>query len=304
MSWLLFMVLSIFLFSLGNVFEKILISKFINLKNMFGYLNVLFLTHIINFLVFISFATLSLINIKVYLLMIIRTGLLVCGIYVSTRLMIKEEVSRLIGFLFTNIIVAFILDFLIFNTKLSIYAYFGAALLLCNGFLMAYKPSKKMFIHREDLFYLSINVMIWGVYAVLIKTITGYIDSFTFLTIDAFNMVLVGLIWYIFHKEIRVSAAKIFVLGKKFWLTFALMMFAYMPALYLYFKAFSLQKVSVLVPFETLQPTFVLIIALFLSRYFPKILKEETDLKTISYKVVALLFLTVGMYMMITYGTQ
>jgi len=304
MSWLLFMVISIFMFSVGNIFDKIILSRYINLKNMLGYLNMLFLMHIVNFAVFLPFATLSSINIEVSLLMLLRTFLLVLSIYVGTRLMIKEEVSRLIGLMFTNILIAFVLDYLLFNTRLSLLGYLGAVMLLCNGFLMTYKPSKKIFMDREDIFYVLINILIWGSYAVVVKAITHHIDSFTFLTIDAFNLFIVGVIWHIFLKNIRKDARKIFMLGWKFWITFSLMMAAYIPALFFYFKAFSLQAVSVLVPFETLQPMFVLLIALFMSRYFPKILKEESDVKTISYKLVALLLLAIGVYIMVTFGAR
>lgn len=302
MSWLFLIIFSSFLFAAGNIFEKIVVSKFVTNKNIMGYIGIAFLLNIWQIFVFFPFADLSTISLKVYSLLFLRTLALTIGIFFSAKLFMKEEVSRIISILFANMIFAFILDYLIFSTKLAFLGYLGAIILLASAILMTYKPSKKVFIDKKDMSYLIILMVLWGLYAVIIKSITNYLTPLTFMFMDAVNLVGAGIILYCFSHQVRKNI-KVFIRAKKsFWIPYFIMSICYMAAVYTYYRAFSLQKISVLVPFETLQATFVLSIALFLSHYFPQYIKEEIDKKTISYKIVALILLTVGVYFMVKYG--
>ena len=302
MSWLFFIVLSSFLFAAGNIFEKFVVSKHVTNKNIMGYLGIAFLLNIWQIFVFFPFADLTAVNLKVYSLLFLRTLALTIGIFFSAKLFMKEEVSRIISILFANMILAFILDYLIFGTKLAFLGYLGAIILLASAILMTYKPSKKVFIDKKDMLYLIILMVLWGVYAIIIKSITSYLTPLTFMFMDAVNFFSIVIILYCVSYKVRKNI-KVFIMAKKnFWIPYFIMSLCYMFAVYTYYRAFSLQKVSVLVPFETLQATFVLFIALFLSHYFPKLIKEEIDKKTISYKIVSLILLTVGVYFMVKYG--
>lgn len=303
MAWLFLIILSITLFAVGNIFDKIVVSRYVNLKNLYGYLGVLFLSHFFIMLVMLLFADISSISLKAYALITLRTLVLLVGIYCSAVLMLKEEISRIIGILFSNILIAFILDYLIFGTKLSFYGYLGGIILISSAILMTYKPSKKMFMHKEDITYLILTMVGWGAYAVIIKGITKHIEPTTFLFFDAMNLFLVGVIAFILSRNVRTKLRQFLKLNYKFWALFYLMLAIYLTATFLYFKAFSLQVVSVLVPFETLQPTLVFFFALFLSHYFPRYIKEEIDKKTISYKIAALVLLSIGVYLMVSYST-
>ncbi len=302
MSWLFLIIFSSFLFAAGNIFEKIVVSKHVTNKNIMGYLGLAFLLNFWQIFVFFPFADLSTIGLKVYSLLFLRTLALTIGIFFSAKLFMKEEVSRIISILFANMIFAFILDYLIFGTKLAFFGYLGAIILLASAILMTYKPSKKVFIDKKDMSYLIILMVLWGLYAVIIKSITNYLTPLTFMFMDAVNLVGAGIILYCFSHQVRKNI-KVFIRAKKsFWIPYFIMSICYMAAVYTYYRAFSLQKISVLVPFETLQATFVLVIALVLSNYFPKFIKEEIDKKTISYKIASLILLTVGVYFMVKYG--
>src|SRR3989338_526474 len=162
MSWLFFIVLSSFLFAAGNIFEKFVVSKHVTNKNIMGYLGIAFLLNIWQIFVFFPFADLTAVNLKVNSLLFLRTLALTIGIFFSAKLFMKEEVSRIISILFANMILAFILDYLIFGTKLAFLGYLGAIILLVSAILMTYKPSKKIFIDKKDMFYLIILMFLWG----------------------------------------------------------------------------------------------------------------------------------------------
>lgn len=302
MNWLFLMLLSTALFAVGNIFDKIVISKYVNLKNLHGYLGVLFLSHFFIVLAVLPFADISSISMNAYALITLRTMVLLLGIYCSAVLMLREEISRIISIAFTNILIAFLLDYLIFGTKLSFYGYLGALILISSTILMTYKPNKKMFMHKEDIFYLSVMLFGWGLYAIIIKGITKHLEPATFLLFDAINIFIVGIIFLAVSKSAREKVKRFIKVSRVFWALFFPMLAVYLTATIFYFMAFSLQSVSVLVPFETLQPTLVFFFALFLSRYFPMYIKEEIDRKTIAYKIIALGLLTLGVYLMITYA--
>ena len=55
--------------------------------------------------------------------------------------------------------------------------------------------------------------------------------------------------------------------------------------------------VSLVVLVEGIQPLFVFILALFLTIQFPKILKEEINKKTIIIKIISIILMLVGLYL-------
>ncbi|MBI2135857.1 hypothetical protein HYU06_02185 [Candidatus Woesearchaeota archaeon] len=304
MNWLFFVIAGAFLHACGNITEKITVSRYVNHKNRYSYMVIFFLCSAIVALIFLPFADLAQISSKVYLFLALRVLIAIIGTYFWVKLMMNEEVSRIIGFMFSYILVAFVLDFLIFSTKLSLFGYFGGIVLFSSAILMTYKPTKRMFLHKSNIIYLIIMIFVWGIWAIVIKSLTYYVNTATYLFIDNLTLFLTGIVILAASSNLRQNVKKFFHISKLFWANIFLLEGFYTLGLLTSFRAYSLQKVSVVVPFETIQPTFVFFIALFLSHYFPKYIKEEIDKKTISYKIVSLILLTVGVYFMIKYGAE
>lgn len=301
MLWLYYTIITAFLLAAGNVLEKTFVIKYIKPKDTYAYMVLVLLFSSLIAMFFFPFANLKDLTLTAYALISFRTLFYLAIFYFWVRLMLKEEVSRVVGILFTYIVVTFILDYFIFGTKLQFLGYLGGILLLASGILMTYKPSKKLFVDKDIIAYVLISILLWSLYRISLKGVSLYTYSFTYLTVDYFNRFIVGLIVFVFSTKLRDQTKQLLNIPKPFLRTLLIMMLFYAAAIYTSYKAYSLQRVSVLVPFETLQPTFVFLIALFLSHYHSKHLKEEIDKKTISYKVAALVLLTIGVYLMLRY---
>jgi drug/metabolite transporter (DMT)-like permease len=218
--------------------------------------------------------------------------------------MMDEEISRIMGILFLYPLVAFFLDYLFFKTQLSFIFYIGALLMTFSALLMSYKPNARIFVEKKHLFYMFIIILLWGIHGVLLKTITKTVDVQTFLFLDTALVLIIAVIITLFSKTIQHQmreffSAQIISTQKILCLTIAGITIMYIIALLLSFKAYNLQKVSLIASFETIQPTFVFLIALFLSLFFSKVLKEEVDKKTIAYKIIALVLLSIGICLVV-----
>jgi len=68
------------------------------------------------------------------------------------------------------------------------------------------------------------------------------------------------------------------------------------------FSYLALQRapVSLVALLEGFEAPFVLVIALFISRFFPKILKEEIKTKTITIKIISIILMVGGLYLIAT----
>ncbi|MBI5393447.1 EamA family transporter [Candidatus Woesearchaeota archaeon] len=295
--WLLYVISSAFFFCLGNVAEKILVNKYVKNSTFYGYTLITFLIYgLIAFFLF-PFASFDTITPFILLLIIARTIENLLFYYFWIKLMMDEEISRIVGILFLYPLITFFLDYLLFKTQLSVLFYIGSLMMIISALLMSYKPSKKIFVEKKHIFYLIMIIILWGIYGILLKAITIAVDIPTFLFFETASALIISIIIISLSKTIQKQITEFFTMNKIFWLAVVGVTILYLSALLLSFKAYSLQKVSLVASFETIQPTFVFITALLLSLFFPEILKEEIDKKTIIYKIIALALLIVGVWL-------
>ena len=300
MLWLLYVSLSALFFGLGNIVEKILVSKYVKDSTIFGYTVLTYFGYSSFLFLFLPFIQFSKITPIILLLICIRALLNLMFYYFWIKLMLKEEISRIIGILFVYTLIAVFFDYLLYSTKVSLLFYIGALLLILSSILMSYKPSKESFIEKKDIMYLTAIIIIWGFYGILLKSITNRLDHIpTFLFLETASVLIAASIVTFSSKRIQNEIKTFFPQKKLFWAGIILVNLFYLIGLLTSFKAYDLQLISYVAPFESLQPTFVFIIALVLSLFFPAFLKEETDKKTIGYKIAALILLVIGIFLIL-----
>ena len=295
--WLLYVISSAFLFCLGNIAEKIIISKYVKNNTIYGYTFITFLVYGLIAFFLLPFAHFDTITPFILLLLVVRSAQNLLFYFFWIKLMMNEEISRIVGILFLYPLITFFLDYLLFKTQLSVLLYIGSLRMITSALLMSYKPSKKIFVEKKHIFYLFMIIVLWGVYGILLKSITAAVDIQTFLFFETASALVISIIIVFFSKTIQQQISQFFDVKKIFWIAVVGVTALYLAALLLSFKAYSLQKVSLVASFETIQPTFVFIIALLLSLFFPEILKEDIDKKTILYKIIALILLIIGIWL-------
>jgi drug/metabolite transporter (DMT)-like permease len=71
-------------------------------------------------------------------------------------------------------------------------------------------------------------------------------------------------------------------------------------AIILFFYAASLGPITLVSTTSLISPLFTLFFAILITKYLPKALKEEIDRKTVALKLVAIVLILLGTYLIIT----
>lgn len=293
MLWAIFSILAGFLWAVVNIIDKVVLSKFVKnplvpifFLGIFGIISAAFIY------VFNGFSYLSNVNILLALL----SGIFYMSMSIFYFKALKiEEASRISPlFLISPIFIMFLAYFLL-GEKLSIYGYAGTILTLTGAILISIKKFK--FSLGRAFWYMMLSNISIAVSSILLKYLLGFADYWTIFSYNRIGgiFVLIPLTYFVF-PDLTNSIKKH---GFKFISAVSLAELTNLMAVLSITIATSLGPVTLVSVLSSLQPFFVLKIAIGLSLFTPSILKEKISKSIVLLKLIAISIMFVGVYLIL-----
>jgi len=295
MGWFIFAILGAIFWSGNVIFDKFVLTK--RMQNPYIYniytmvLDVPFI--LIFFLIPISFNTTGI------FLGIITGFILSFSNFVYNKVLMREEASVVTLLLYTKPIFVISLAWLLLSEALSIQKYLGIVLLVASSLLISYaKPKKKLFLYSTISLVLLVSFM-WAIGNVISKYALFSTDYWSLLFWMLAGQLISVPIWFL-HPAVRNNFVKISKsVDKKIYAYITANEVIYNLGELSFFIAASLGFVSVVTAITGMVPFFVLLFALIISIFSPKILREVLDKKTVALKLIAVILIFVGGWLVI-----
>ncbi len=292
MSWVILSILAAVIFAFVNIIDKYLVTKLIRnpiipviIVGAIGFLLG------IGIFLFNGFKTLSVIN---TLLAVIAGNIHMLASVLYFWAIKREEVSRIIPIIYLQPLFIAILASLFLGELFGPLTYVGIAAMILGAVLISIKLPFE--IRFGKAFWMAISAAaLWSLHNVIVKHLLEFTDFWT-----AFSYTRVGTIiffaalLYIYFQDLKP------LLTKKG--SFPLLLSSFNEtltffAMLLVLAAASIGFITLVSTIVSIQPFFILLLTVFLSMLFPKILKEEIDRKTIILKFVAITFIFAGVFL-------
>ncbi len=292
MNWLLYAVASPALYSLTNYIDKFLVEKRIKnplLVPIFGGLTTL----ILGILIFIikNFPILPLLQ---AILILISGIFLFLYLIPYFKALSTEETSRVVPLFQMSSVLVLIMSSLFLRETLSLKQLFGFLFILIGGFaISAETPDLKIFIPRKSFWLMMLSAMLWSFTVIIFKFIVTSNDFWTTLAYESLGVGLASFIALIFQwrqfSTFITSSFKgdIIILFTVNELLSEVAQFAYSLALFLA----PAPLVSVI---GGTQPFFVLLFGIILSLFFPHLIEENIEKKTLFLKLLFIFLIFFG----------
>jgi len=294
MNWLLFALLSPAFWGLNNVFNKFLMTKKFN-----GYFSIVIYLNFVDLIFASTVYIVAPISFEFpYVLFASVIGIMpLLAFWFYSKALMVEEVSRITPlFQFIPIFVV-LLSALFLGEILSVQKYFGIGLIVLTSILISYRKSENG-KSMSSAFKLMIPFTgIIAVYSVLNKYLLGYLDYWSL-----FFWMMIGS-WFgvvfmmAFSKPRKEFVKNVPKLGKRTFFVVFMGEGTYILGTICSLIATSLGYISLVSVLSGLQHFFVFIYMLLLSLFVPTILKEEINRNVVALKIVAIVLMFVGTWL-------
>lgn len=292
MGWVEFVLVAVVIWAICNIMLKYITGRFIRNVVVLA-MGMGFVLGIISLLI-IPFTGLYFPSFLVLIAALVSGILYVIALIPFLKSLIFEELSRVVPLWQFIPIFVLILAFVFLGERLTVNSYIAFAFLVAGGFFISVKRVKGLFRLSKAFFLMLLSSFLFAIYIVLIKYVfsnTSYWNGFIWIR---FGSLLVAVVLLFFAKPRRdfVRVWKNLSKGiKSIFITEETLNFA---GLIFLNYAVAIASVSMVYALERLQPFVLLVFTLILSRWFPKILKEEVNVKVIVTKFVAILLMFAG----------
>lgn len=296
MSWVIFSLLSRALWAADNIVDKLLIEKHLRdsvVLTLIAGISALFLS-----IVIIACNGLSWIGLSPVALVIFAGAFQIIAVFAFYQAISKEEISRVIPlFQFTPPFVL-ILSFLFLGEILTKTYYFAFVLILVGGFLISLQKVEGVFKLRSAFWWMVVSSLIYAVQAVILKSLyvtypfwdlTVYLGFGEFIPTPILLLLISN-----FRNRFTRNLSNLKPVG---WTLIILAMLFIATASLSGLWALTSGPVSLISVFRGFQSVFVLIYAVLLSIWLPKMLKEELNKRILGIKAIAIFLMVIGLYL-------
>ena len=291
-NWIYFALVGQGIWAFTSIVDKIVISKGY-IKNPFVYivLNGLMNVFLVFLLPFFNFGPLKFTDILIALFAGVMLSAAVTVYYKSVQ---YDEISRIKIMYQMEPILVLVLAFIFLGNVLTKKHFTGFLFLVAAGMIVSYNRTKKSFKLSKSFYLVLISILFAAfgyIAAKHILSVTSFWSAFLWLRLansSALCVLLVPSIRNEFFETFKNMKNSIrSLLGFKMVIDFSAFIFAN--------YALVNGPVALVAAMETsVSPLFVFIMTLLTSVYFPRILKEGMNKKTIFIKLSAILFIIIG----------
>ena len=290
-NWIYFVLIAQLIWSFTSLIDKIVISRgYIKNPAVYIVLNGLMNVLLIFLLPFVGFEPLKFTD---FLVALASGALFSAAVALYYKAVQHEEISRIIMLNQLSPIFVLIFSFLFLNELLTKNHFIGFSFLMGAGMIVAYKKTAKFKLNKAFWYMLS-SAFLSAISLVLAKhifNVTSFWRAFLWLRLCGFTalaVLIVPSIRYEFFKTFNQMKNSIkSLLSFKILIDFSAFTFAGYALLN--GRASLVSALS-----SSIQPIIVFAITLFTSIYIPKLVKEEIDAKVLLTKLLAILFIIIG----------
>lgn len=293
-TWLLFAFLAPLFMAFTKMINKFLLDRYA--KDFFSmaiYLNVIYFILSFFLVLVVNFA-----SPLGYILLAILIGVLgFVSFVMALKAMSMEDVSIVTPILYIFPVFTILFAFLFLGEFVSIGQYAGAALLILGSVLIAFKRNAGKLAVSPALKPLMIAVVLLGAMIVMEKYALSVISPYEMMFWNNIGMLGASLAALALLPKVKGGFVALLKLKPRIvglaWLCNA----SAFVATLLFFLALSAGPATLVSSLNALQPFFVLVMVLLLGRFLPHWLKEEHTARTLLLKVLAVLFVLLGSYL-------
>jgi len=295
MNWLVYAFLAPTFWAFCNVVDKFLLTE--KFKNPYSYQVLFSLMDLIVAPLFLILFKISF-SYPFFILGIIIGIIDVNSAFNYYKAMRIEEASRVIPLSYLNVLLTVPLAYVFFGEDIGIQKYMGILFFLIGAILISYKKIKKSKWAFSPAIKLTLIVAIlWSCINIMDKYALNFIDPISLFFWMTIGFVIGGLSTLLVPRvrtDFIITAKK---LDKKYLLLATISLFFAYSAFMTFLTAMSTGYVSLVVGIASIQPFIVFIYTTFLSLFFPNIIKEIIDKSTIALKVIAILLIIAGTFL-------
>jgi drug/metabolite transporter (DMT)-like permease len=294
--WFFYIISAVVIFGFNAIVDKIILTKHLN---SFSYLVAgvpAKLAYIVGIVFFVPIDF----NSFLFYLSFAAGALGVLGYYAYAFAMKREEASRISALTSLYPVFVAILAAIFIYEIFSITTYAGIVLMVLGATLISYKRTKFYRLIPAVVIVIAVlaNVF-WGIEQVMSKIV---LQSYQFWEFSAAYMM--GVIFMTipslavphFRKNLIKEFKK---LPRNTILLITFSSSIWFIGIALFFYSVSLGPITLVSTLSITSPFAVLLLTLLLSKFWPKILKEEIDRKTVTLKLLAIVLIFLGTYLIV-----
>jgi transporter family protein len=290
MDWITLSFLAALLFATSNMIDKFLLEKWV--KNPLIPLHFIALLYFLSSILIFSFHKVTPLS-TANLLLVLLAGLLntITMVFYFKALSL-EEVSRIVPLF--NITPLFIMIFaaLFLGEIFTPLKYLGILLLVAGSVLIGYNKGFRL---GKSAAYMIICLIAATFYQITTKYLLGFADYWSIFAYGRLSAVLFLIPVLIISYKDLISTLKKH--AKNVILSVSASELIALAASILAIAATSLGPVTLVNALGGIQPFFVLLVTVLLSRFLPHILEEEISKKTVIQKMIACTLIFVGVFL-------
>jgi len=291
MNWIFLAILAHFFWAWVNIGDKYIVGK--RVKNPYVYMVWLTLTGIVSIFV-IPFVDFRILDWQTMTFLIVGALFYFFGGLPYIRAMQIEEPTRINVWWNLIPLISLIIGFSFFNERLNAIQLLAFVLLIIGAFVASLHARNGPLRFSRAFVLMMISTLAFAIYGVLFSRATqhvsfwqGFVWVHLVMVVASFTLFLSRTFRKDFKEEIRRG-------DKTLWTIFVGVALVDRLGILLNQWALSLSSAALVYAFEGTQVLFVFLIALFLSWFYPHIVKEEIDRKNLILKLIALVFMIVG----------
>lgn len=294
MPWLFYAVIAYGVYSICNFIDKFVVEK--KIKNpstvaIFGGLLSLGIG-----LLLLAFTHFHLLPGVQIVLLLISGIFLTFYIVPYFKALSLDDASRVTPLFQFFPIFVLIISFLFLHESLTIRQFIGFIFVSLGGFLLGSEHiEKKLFRIRKSFWYMLFSSFLYALTSIIFK----YVAQSNFWVIISYQTIGIGigallLLLYPIYKKDFISEIK--RMKRPLFYLLLLNHFLTVIADFLIFYAITLAPVALVSVVQGVQPLYLIIFGLFLTLWFPHIVKEDIRKETIGVKVLSSGIIFLGLY--------
>jgi len=290
MDWIFLAILAPFLWSVSNLIDKFLLTHKLKnpLSSMTLFAAVCFLSLIPTYLIHPP-SSISTLNLTLTLFVGILNTLVS---YFYFRALYLEEVSRIIPWFYISPIFIMIFAAIFLGESLSPWNYLGTILLVAGAFLITFKKNLSL---GKAFWLMMACMLVSAIGSVITKQLLNIADYWTVFFYNRLGTLILAIPLAIgSFKDFRNAVKKN---GNSIITFIAISEALAVFGLFIFNIATQQASVTVVNAISSIQPLFMLVLAVIISRFFSHIIKEDISRKTLFLKFIAVALIILGAFL-------
>lgn len=204
-----------------------------------------------------------------------------------------DDTSRVVPYFQFIPVIVLGMSYMLLGERLTLNQLIGFVLIIGGGLSLAVdRPARELFRIRKSFWYIILSIMMWAPMVVLFKMIAVEGNFWDSIAYNALGIGLGAVVLQVYAKTRTIDEARSMKMST--WGTVIVNELLYLLARVLQFYAVLIGPTALVAVVGGAQPLFALIVGLFLSIWFPDIIKEDIKRSTVAYKLIAIAIMFVG----------